>query len=273
MHSVLNNLKGWASEVFLVDSFSQDDTIDIALSYGVNVVQRKFKDFGDQWNFALKELPISSQWTMKLDPDERLSDQLKKNLHEAMTENRSVGFSLNRRLCFMGKLLPVSQSITRVWKTGFCHFTDIMVNEHPVVHGSVKNITGTLYHHDSPNLHHWFEKQNKYTTAEATSAFFQLPLADRPSLFRSSFQRRMWIKKNFRYIPFRFLILFVYHYIWQRAFLAGYSGLAWARLRADLMRIKEYKLYEMKIKSAPYETLPSGAGNPDPRVYQYSTGE
>ena len=77
---VCENLSGWAQEVFLVDSYSKDNTIEIALSYGINVVQRKFRGFGDQWNFALNELPIESPWVMKLDPDERLSEELKNNI-------------------------------------------------------------------------------------------------------------------------------------------------------------------------------------------------
>ena len=68
MEAVLENLKGWAQEVFLVDSYSQDETVDIALRHGVQVVQRGFHGFGEQWNFALEQLPITAHWTMKLDP-------------------------------------------------------------------------------------------------------------------------------------------------------------------------------------------------------------
>jgi hypothetical protein len=32
--------------------------VDIALRYGVRVVQRCFRGFGDEWNFALRTLPI-----------------------------------------------------------------------------------------------------------------------------------------------------------------------------------------------------------------------
>ncbi len=52
MKGVVQNLKGWAQEVFLVDSYSSDGTVDIALGHGVSVVQRRFRGFGDQWNFA-----------------------------------------------------------------------------------------------------------------------------------------------------------------------------------------------------------------------------
>ena len=73
MEAVLDNIAGWAKEVFLVDSYSTDATVDIAVKHGVYVVQRRFRGFGDQWNFALSALPISAPWTMKLDPDERLT--------------------------------------------------------------------------------------------------------------------------------------------------------------------------------------------------------
>lgn len=68
------NLKGFAHEIFVVDSYSSDHTVDICLRHGVQIVQRKFRGFGDQWNFALRELSIAAPWTLKLDPDERLSD-------------------------------------------------------------------------------------------------------------------------------------------------------------------------------------------------------
>ena len=84
MEAVCQNLSGWAQQVFLVDSYSQDDTIDIALRHGIHVVQRRFRGFGDQWNFALQKLPITAPWTMKLDPDERLSDQLKTTIQTAI---------------------------------------------------------------------------------------------------------------------------------------------------------------------------------------------
>ena len=167
MEGVLQNLKGWAQEVFLVDSYSSDSTVDIALGHGVSVVQRLFRGFGDQWNFALRELPITAPWTMKLDPDERLTDRLKMTIAREVTRGEATAIALCRRLWFMGKPLPVKHYLVRVWKTGSCRFSDVLVNEHPIVDGPVRRISGYLDHHDSPDLHHWVDKQNKYSTAEA----------------------------------------------------------------------------------------------------------
>jgi glycosyltransferase involved in cell wall biosynthesis len=54
MEAVLDNISGWAQEVFLVDSFSSDKTIDIARSRCVKVFQTPFKGFGDESNFSIK---------------------------------------------------------------------------------------------------------------------------------------------------------------------------------------------------------------------------
>lgn len=272
MEAVLQNLQGWAQEVFLVDSYSQDDTVDIALRHGVHVVQRRFQGFGDQWNFALKELPISAPWTMKLDPDERLSANLKVSIDAAVRIGVASGYSVERRLWFMGKGLPVRQRLVRVWKTGKCRFTDIAVNEHPIVEGSIEHVPGVLEHHDSPDLDHWLEKQNRYTTAEALIAFNGSALADTPRIFGSAFQRRMWLKKNFYRVPFHYPLLFLYHWLWQGAWRAGWAGYAWSRLRADVMRLRAYKVREMRLTGRLPVTRCYGPGQLDRRVRQYDSG-
>lgn len=268
MEAVLQNLAGWAQEVFLVDSYSQDDTVDIALRHGVHVVQRRFRGFGDQWNFALEHLPITAPWTMKLDPDERLSDELKANLLAAMDRDEGDGFSLVRRLWFMGRPLPVRQTLTRLWRTGQCRFTDIAVNEHPIVQGSLRPVAGEMAHHDSPDLDHWLEKQNRYTTVEALIAYHQSPLADIPRLLGTRFQRRMWLKMHFHRLPGRYVLLFLYNWLWQGAWRAGWVGYAWARLRSEVMRLRDYKRREIEITGRLPVKRCYGPGQPDARVRQ-----
>ncbi len=125
IEAVLRNLKGWAQEVFLVDSYSKDETVDIALVYGVHVVQRRFRDFGDQWNFALRELPITAPWTMKLDPDERLTDVLKSSLLAAMHSGDCDGATLDRRLWFMGRYWAWMPQFARGWLERFASLLDL----------------------------------------------------------------------------------------------------------------------------------------------------
>lgn len=269
MEAVLENLKGWAQQVILVDSYSSDGTVDIALSHGVQVVQRSFDGFGNQWNFAVNDLPITSPWTMKLDPDERLSDELKLEITAAIAADDSDGLSFDRRLSFMTRPLPVKHCLVRVWRTGRCRFTDVQVNEHPVVDGRIRHVAGDLEHHDSPDLDHWLDKQNKYTSAEAIAAYQGSRLADEPRLFGSALQRRMWVKKNYMKFPFRYLAMFLYHYLVMGAWRAGWVGYAWSRLRCDVYRLWEYKLREIRISGRLPLKRANGPGAPDPRVPQY----
>lgn len=269
MDAVLRNLKGWAQEVFVVDSYSKDDTVDIALKYGAHVVQRSFRGFGDQWNFAISQLPITAPWTMKLDPDERLTDALKLNLADAMARREADGFTMDRRLWFMGRALPVRHSLLRVWRTGSCRFSDVLVNEHPLVDGTLQHIVGDIEHHDSPDLHHWLEKQNAYTSSEAIAAHEGRALSAQPRLLGSAMERRMWIKQNYRRFPGRYLVLFLHHYLVQGAWRAGWVGYAWSRLRSDVYRIWEYKLREIRISGRVPMRRAAGPGQPDARVKQF----
>jgi glycosyltransferase involved in cell wall biosynthesis len=269
MEAVLQNLRGWAQEIFLVDSYSSDGTVDIALRHGVNVVQRRFRGFGDQWNFAVRELPITAPWTMKLDPDERLPDTLKQEIASAIIADDVDGLSFDRRLWFMNRSLPVKHHLVRLWRTGRCRFTDVQVNEYATVAGPIRRVSGELVHLDSPDLEHWLNKQNKYTTAEAIAAYNLDELADKPRLFGTALQRRMWLKKHFLRLPFRHIAVFLYHYLVLGAWHAGWVGYAWSRLRADVYRLSEYKLREMRLTGRPPLERPAGPGRSDPRVRQY----
>jgi glycosyltransferase involved in cell wall biosynthesis len=269
MEEVLQNLKGWAQEVFLVDSYSQDDTVDIALQHGVHVVQRRFLGFGDQWNFALRELPITAAWTMKLDPDERLSGELKNNIITAIKKANIDGLTFFRRWWFMGRRLPIQDKVLRVWRTGQCAFSDVSVNEHPVVGGRVKFVHGDMEHLDSPDLEHWLEKQNCYSTAEAINAYDGASLATVPRLFGSSMQRRMWLKKYYHKIPFRHLLLFFYFWLWRGTWRAGWVGYVSARLWVDVFRLIEYKRREIEIRGRLPIKRHYGPGQTDKRVRQF----
>lgn len=269
MEAVLANLSGWAQEVFLVDSCSADNTVDIALEHGVHVVQRAFQGFGDQWNFALRNLPITAPWTMKLDPDERLTDELKQSLHSLMLKGRERGIVLTRRLWFMGKQLPVEQDVLRVWVTDCCEFSDVAVNEHPRVAGPLAHAVGYLEHHDSPDLDHWIVKQNRYTTAEAISQLQRRPLSFRPRLFGGALERRMWFKRHFWKFPGRYGFLFLYHWLVTGAWRAGRVGWIWSHLRTEIYRQWEYKYYEIERTGRVPAGIPTHPGKPDVRVPFY----
>lgn len=270
MRECLDLLVGWAEEVFLVDSYSKDATVDIALEYGVHVVQRRFTGFGDQWNFAISQLPISTPWILKLDPDERLSTEFKISVDRAVRAPSVDAYRANIRLHFMDQPLPVSLKLTRLFRSGSAVMSNSLVNEHLQTSKKVSNLSGFIEHKDSPNLHHWLHKQNQYSSAEAKATIEGHDLPFNPSLFGTKWERRMWLKKYFLKVPFRFFFMFFYYYFYMGLWRAGKVGLIWCRLRCDVHRLHEYKVYEMRLRNSPSDYHVLGVGEPDSRVKQYS---
>ena len=262
---VLDNIQDWAEDVFIVDSLSTDRTVDIALERGVKIVQRRFTNFADQWNFALS-LPVKTPWTMKLDPDERLSDELKQNIAQAIQREEADGFSLDRRLWFMGKPLHIKQEILRVWRHGKCHFPAMIVNEHPKVEGTTKRLDGFMEHLDSANLHTWLGKQNLYTTMLAITTYEKDPLEVKPNLFGSRRQRVVFFKKYFWKIPFRYQLMFLQLYFLRGLWRDGQVGRDWVRGRIMMRRLVEMKMREFKATGHVPAIPKTSSGQFDPRV-------
>jgi glycosyltransferase involved in cell wall biosynthesis len=260
----LQNLAGWAERVVIVDSYSRDSTVDIALKYGVRIVQRKFTGFGDQWNFALS-LATDTPWTMKMDPDERISDRLKQLIAHRLLGTEQVGFTVNWRLWFMGKPMPVSSPVLRLWRTGRCTFTGAKVNEYPVVDGPIGHLNADLEHHDSPNLGHWLHKQNAYTSAEARVAIGRTE----PGGFMDMTARQRMMRRWFPRIPLRYQLYFLYCLLWRGAWRCGRVGWMWSHLRSEVWRLCDYKAYELRARPGASRQVVTGCGSPDSRVKQY----
>jgi len=263
----IENVRDWAEEVFIVDSCSTDRTVDIALEQGVKIVQRPFTNFGDQWNFALEHLPVKTPWTFKLDPDERLSQNLKEEIRELLSAEQDCrGWEMDRRLWFMGKPLRVLAPVLRLWRTGKCRFSDVIVNEHPLVDGRLGKLKGILEHLDSPDLHHWMDKQNRYTTMLAIQRARGDRLSAQPKFFGTPLERRMFFIKAFFQIPFRYQLQWLHEMFIRGAWRSGKAGLAWARLRVESRRLRELKLREMQATGRIPEIPIPQRGDYDPRV-------
>lgn len=263
----IENVRDWAEDIFIVDSCSTDRTVDIAIEHGVGIVQRPFTNFGDQWNFALEKLPIKTPWTLKVDPDERLSPELKDEIRELLkSEPECCGYSMDRRLWFMGKPLHVLVPVLRLWRTGKCRFSDVIVNEHPLMDGPVGKLKGILEHYDSPDLKHWYDKQDRYSTMEAIMMVKGSALAATPRFFGSTLERRMFFKKIFFKVPFRYQIQWLHEVFGRGAWRDGRIGLTWARLRVEVRKMRELKAKEMRLTGAIPQLPKVPAGDFDPRV-------
>ena len=65
----------WAKRIIVIDSYSNDNTLDIIKNYRqVEVFQRKFDTHAKQWNYGLEQ--VQTEWVLSLDADYILTDGL-----------------------------------------------------------------------------------------------------------------------------------------------------------------------------------------------------
>jgi glycosyltransferase involved in cell wall biosynthesis len=215
-----NNIKEIADQIVVVDSFSTDNTIQICRDFNVDILQNKFEGFGAQWNYVLNSGVCKNDLVMKMDPDERIDDELKKEIL-TLKEKKSIqfsGFFIKRRLLFNQLLTPVSDKILRIWKNGSCKFSDVIVNEHPIVKGKLSVLNGELLHLDSYSLSAWVNKQNNYSQMEAKMLSLNHELSYKPNLLGNSNERRMFLKKYFDKIPLSIPLFALFLYVQNFSF-------------------------------------------------------
>lgn len=123
--------------------------------------------------------------------------------------------------------------------------------------GAVGRLKGILEHLDSRNMYDWFEKQNRYSTMEAMTYCTKSLLAAAPKLFGNTLERRMFFKKFFWRIPFRYQLMFLgllfLHGVWRN----GRVGLDWVRSRIMVERLVEIKIHEIE-RTGVVPELPKG---------------
>lgn len=93
----------WAEEIIVVDSLSDDRTVEICRQYTDRVIQRKWNGYIDQKSFALEH--ATGEWVLFIDADERLSPGLIKEIKKEISKenNEYDGFYLPRHIYYLGR--------------------------------------------------------------------------------------------------------------------------------------------------------------------------
>ena len=271
----------WADEIVVIDSQSTDKTIPIAQAMGADVYQFYYSKEGwpKKKNWGLEHVPWRNEWVLILDADEYMTPELAHEVERVVTgqwksddpakAGGGDGYWINRRFMFMGRWIKgcgyypswnvrlLKHKIGRYERIGTLGDTGSGDNE---VHEHITLATGTagylkeeFLHYAYPNLSAWVEKHDRYTTWEAHAMGAKDEGDVEASLFGGPIQRRRWLKRFSRKLPFRPTLRFLYSYVFQRGFMDGYPGFVMCRLLAwyELMSIAKHR--EMQTPNAQCE--------------------
>jgi glycosyltransferase involved in cell wall biosynthesis len=263
LERALRHIKHLAQEIFVVDSFSTDNTVEIARSHGAVVLQNRFVNQAKQFQWALENAPITSNWIMRLDADEIIEPELASEIADKLPSLPSdvTGINLHRKLVFMNRTINYGGRgilvLLRIWRRGYAHIEDRWMDEHMILReGRIATFLGGFADHNLNDLTFFTEKHNKYATREAIDVLNQrlrfMPRPEGMSVERSSLQataKRHIKEEVYNRIPFQIsaIAYFLYRYIVRLGFLDGKEGLIYHVLQGFWYRfLVGAKTYELE---------------------------
>jgi glycosyltransferase involved in cell wall biosynthesis len=235
----LSNVAPIAREVFVIDSFSTDNTVELARAQGAVVLKNNFINYAKQFEWALKNAPIQSEWIMRLDADELLSAELIEEIERVLPSlPRDVtGISLKRRHIFLGRWIRHGGRyplvLLRIWRKGFAQIEQRWMDEHmSLTGGTAITLTNDFSDVNLKDLSFFTEKHNGYATREAIDVLNQRyrlseqaepgPVGSRQAVLKRRMKERLYNRLGIWPGPFGY---FIFRYVIQLGILDGREGL------------------------------------------------
>src|SRR5437588_8505180 len=159
----------WVPKVIVVDSFSNDQTLEIARSFpNVQVVQRVFDTHANQWNAGLDR--IDTEWVLTLDADYVLTAELQEEIKNLEPASDLALYWGEFDYCIFGRPLRASIYPPRVvlFRTKRARYVDEGHTQQLRVKGKLAKLKGKIWHDDRKPLNRWFHSQVRYSEMEAT---------------------------------------------------------------------------------------------------------
>jgi glycosyltransferase involved in cell wall biosynthesis len=160
----------WARDIVVVDSFSNDETLEIVRTFPqARIFQRVFDCHEKQWNFGLNETGISSEWVLGLDADYVLTQEFSSELRTLNPAPDIKGYGAKFIYCVNGKRISsgVYPPVTVLYRKGNASYIQDGHTQRLVIDGRVENLRAPILHDDRKSLSRWLEAQSRYTRLEA----------------------------------------------------------------------------------------------------------
>jgi len=234
---VLERLR-WARDIVVMDSYSTDGTLSILERYpNVRCFQRKFDSHANQWNFAITQTGIETDWILALDADYVLTEKLVDELGSLAFNREVKGYSASFLYCVFGKPLRGSlyPAVTVLYNKNFAAYVQDGHTQRIQIEGKVGSLKAEILHDDRKPLSSWLRAQDKYMDLEADiisqSEFGSLGFND-------------CVRKLILPGP---ILTFFYCLLYKKGILDGWAGLFYATQRTVAEFILSMKLIQRKI--------------------------
>jgi glycosyltransferase involved in cell wall biosynthesis len=262
----IKSIQSLSQNIFIIDSFSTDKTIEIAESLGCKCYQHKWENnHALQFNWGLQNLPIDTDWVMRLDADEYILPELAAEMKDKLPFiNKDIsGINIKRRVIFMNKWIRrggyYPTILLRIWRSGSGFLEQRWMDEHVKLEwGNNLHFNNDLVDHNLNNLTWWINKHNNYATRETVDfLIYKFSLTGNANSIAIDIRgeqdkRKRWLKEKIYFNTPLFLRPFLYfsfRYFLKLGFLDGRQGLIWHFFQGFWYRfLVDAKVYEIYKK-------------------------
>lgn len=256
----IERIKPITNQIYVIDSYSTDATLDIVQSLGVHVLQHEWPgNQAEQFNWALNHIQINTEWILRLDADEYLTPQLVNELNVKLpnTESNIVAYSIPLGRAFMGRLLKHGIvngiKIVRLFRKDKAYYEHRLMDERLLIDGDVEDLENRFIDDSLLSIKSFVDKHNGYSSREA-AVLLDTEYGLSPALEKSSNLGRNAISKRVQKTRYARMPLFwrsfgyfFYRYIIRLGFLDGKEGLLWDFFQGFWYRmLVDAKVYEIK---------------------------
>ena len=249
----INSAKQIASRILVIDSGSDDKTVELAKKLGAEVFYHKWLGHAAQFNWALDNCMINTEWVFRLDADEIITKKLANEIYEELQKEKSKkinAYAIRWNMYFMGRRLKHGGNgktyIIRLFRYGKGRVEEKAMDERFVVEGIVKNLREPFLHYDYKGLDSWLEKHLKYSLLELNLYKETNGIVDKKVNKRQKQRRGIYYSMP---LFLRARLYYWYRYYLQLGFLDGREGKIFIYLQAYWYRyIVDAKIYEMEHK-------------------------
>ncbi|GAB3182091.1 glycosyltransferase family 2 protein [Telluribacter humicola] len=247
-------------KIFIVDSYSTDNTVQLATQLGAVVVQNPWVSYAFQFNYGIHQNPFKTKWLMRMDSDEYLTPELASELNQKLTglADNISGLYVKRRVFFMDKWIKnggyYPTWLLRVWRNGQGICEELWMDEHiKLTQGETMNLDYDIVDHNLNNLTWWTQKHNNYAIREVIDLLnikynFDEKETVTPAFWGTQEQRKRYLKVRYASLPLftRPVMYFLFRYFIKLGFLDGKKGLIWHFLQGFWYRfLVDAKVYEV----------------------------
>ena len=235
----LERIRPLVRRMVVVDSFSTDGTPAIARACGADVLQRRWVNYADQFQWALDHAGITTDWVLRLDADEYLEPALIAEIQARLADLPAdvTGVNFRRKVIFRGRWIRFGgfypTILLRLWRQGAGRIEQRWMDEHLVLeHGRAVSFAADFVDENLNDITWWTDKHNSYATRQMIDfvALEQQLFAQDDALERGQSGQARWkrmLKRRvFGRMPLylRPTLYFLFRYFILLGFLDGRQG-------------------------------------------------